>query len=142
MMQDVGNSQRAIWMGLITSLAAPFFASLIVVALTFTGPLADYLLPAQGGSPLGEIAVNVFAWSALPATAAALGLIPFVLQLGSYSWLQAAVAGVLGFAAGAIIFPLPDGGAPPVLAFLAGLIAIGMRMMLIRGGILLEPQGR
>ena len=90
----------------------------------------------EGEAPLGDVAINAFAWSSLPATVAALGLVPFVLQHGSYTWLQAAVAGVLGFAAGAIIFPLPDGGAPPVLAFLAGLVAIGMRAMLIYGGIL------
>jgi len=136
MMKDVSNTQRALWMVLITSLAAPFFAALIVVTLTLSGPLAAYVLPAQGGTPLGEIAVGAFAWSALPATVAALGLLPFVLQLGSYSWLQAAVAGVLGFTAGAIIFPLADGGAPPLLAFLAGIIAIGMRALLIAGGVL------
>jgi hypothetical protein len=137
MMKNVSNTQRALWMVLITSLAAPFFAALIVAALTLTGPVAAYVLPAQGGAPLGEIAVGAFAWSALPATVAALGLVPFVLQLGSFSWLQAAVAGVLGFAAGAIIFPLAEGGAPPLLAFLAGLVAIGMRALLIAGGVLL-----
>jgi hypothetical protein len=71
---------------------------------------------------------------------AALGLSPFVLQHGTYTWLHAAVAGVIGFAAGDIIFTLV-GGAPAVLAFLAGLLAIGMRAMLIAGGILREAPG-
>jgi hypothetical protein len=137
-MKDVSNGQRAVGMALITSLAAPFFASLIVVAIMLAGPFADYVLPPRGQAALGDIAISAFAWSSLPATVAALGLVPFVLQHGSYTWLQAAVAGVLGFAAGAIIFPLADGGAPPVLAFLAGLVAIGMRAMLIYGGILRE----
>jgi hypothetical protein len=137
-MKDVSNGQRALWMALITSLAAPFLASLIVVAISLAVPLADYILPPRGDTSLGEVAINAFAWSALPATVAALGLVPFVLQHGSYTWLQAAVAGVLGFAAGAIIFPLPDGGSPPVLAFLAGLLAIGMRAILVGGGILRE----
>jgi hypothetical protein len=138
MMKDVSNGQRALWMTLVTSLAAPFLASLIVVAIMLTGPLADYVLPPRGQAPLGDVAISAFAWSSLPATVAAFGLIPFVLQHGSYTWLQAAVAGVLGFVAGAIIFPLADGGAPPVLAFLAGLLAIVMRAMLIGGGVLRE----
>lgn len=136
-MRKVSNGQRALWMVLITSLAAPFFAGLIVVGLSFAGPVGVFLLPPQGGVPLGEVAVNAFAWSALPATVAGLGLTPFVLQHGSYTWLEAAVAGVLGFLAGAIIFPLGEGGSPPFLAFLAGLIIIGLRALLVAAGILL-----
>jgi hypothetical protein len=130
------NAQRALWMVLITSLAAPFFAGLIEVALSLLSPALDFLLPPRGGQTLGEAAVGAYAWVALPATVAALGLTPFVLQHGTYSWLQAAVAGVLSFGAGAIIFPFAAGGALPFLAFIAGLIAIGMRAMLIMGGIL------
>jgi len=95
-------------------------------------------LPRAAVPPPGEFAVDVFAWSALPATVAALGLTPFVLQQGTYSWLHAAVAGVLAFTAASIIFPFPNQAALPVLAFLAGLIAIGMRQLLITGRILLE----
>ena len=40
--------------------------------------------------------------------------------------------------AATIIFPIPAQGALPVLAFVAGLIAIGMRALLIGAGILLE----
>ena len=136
-MKNVSNSQRALWMVLITSLSAPFFAALLYMALSFVGPVKDLVLPPSGGEGFGEIAVNVFAWSAFPATVAALGLTPFVFQHGSYSWLHAAVAGVVAFGAGAIIFPFADGGALPFLAFLAGLLAIGVRTMLIAGGILL-----
>ena len=39
------------------------------------------------------------------------GLTPFVLQHGSYSWLQAAVAGVLGFASGRHHLSVRRGGA-------------------------------
>jgi hypothetical protein len=125
-------------MVLITSLAAPFFTSLVCVGLALARPLTEFLMPEAPAPALGEFAVDVFAWSALPATVAALGLTPFVLQRGTYSWLHAAVAGVLAFMAGAIIFPLPVQGALPFLAFLASLIAIGMRQLLITGGILLE----
>lgn len=137
-MNDVSNGQRALWMVLITSLAAPFFASLACIGLALARPLTEFLMPGAPTAPLGEFAVDVFAWSALPSTVAALGLTPFALQHGSYSWLHAAVAGVLAFMAGAIIFPFPAQGALPFLAFLAGLIAIGMRWLLITGGILLE----
>ncbi len=137
-MQDVSNSQRALWMVLITSLAAPFFASLLCVALALARPATDFLLPEATGTPIGVIAVDVFAWSALPATVAALGLTPFVLQHGTCTWLQSAIAGVLAFTAGAIIFPFADHGGLPMLAFVAGLLAVGMRAMLIRGGILLD----
>ena len=132
------NGQRALWMVLITSLAAPFFASLIAIALALARPMTDALMPEAPMPPLGEFAVDVFIWSALPATVAALGLTPFVLQRGTYSWLHAAVAGILAFMAGAIIFPFPSQAALPFLAFLAGLIAIGMRKLLMTGGILLD----
>jgi hypothetical protein len=136
----ISNMTRAIWMVLITSLAAPFFAGLLFVALQFAGSATDFLLPPRPGEAIGEVGVDAFVWSALPAAVAALGLTPFVLQTGSFTWLQAAVAGVLGFMAGAIIFPFSAGGALPFLAFLAGLVAIGMRGLLIAGGILRDPE--
>jgi hypothetical protein len=123
-------------MVLISSLAIPFFAGLIFVGLQFLGSAAEGLLPPHPGEAIGEVAVDAFVWSALPATVAALGLTPFVLQTGTYGWLHAAVAGVLAFMAGVIIFPFPAGGALPFLAFIAGLVAIGMRALLITGGIL------
>ena len=64
------------------------------------------------------------------------GLTPYVLESGTYGWLHAAVAGVLAFGASTIISPFGAGPMMPLLAFLAGLIAIGMRVMLIRGKIL------
>lgn len=138
--EKLSNGLRALWMVLITSLAVPFFAGLVFVALQFLGPVAEGLLPPHSGEAIGEVAIDSFVWSALPATVAALGLTPFVLQTGTYSWLHAAVAGVLAFMAGAIIFPFPAGGALPFLAFLAGLVAIGMRALLIAGGILRGPE--
>ena len=144
---SISHGQRTLWMVLATSLAAPFFASLIYVGLTalasVLGHYADLLLPSVGAEPLGEVAVDAFAWSALPATVAGLGLSPFVLEHGTYSWLQAAVAGVLGFAAGAIIFPFGSVGASLApLAFIAGLLAIAMRAVLISSGILLPAPKR
>lgn len=134
----ISNAMRALWMVLIISLAAPFFAGLIFVGLQFLAPATNFLLPPHSGEAIGDVAVDAFVWSALPATVAALGLTPFVLQNGTYPWLHAAVAGVLGFMAGVIIFPFHAGSAMPFLAFLAGLLAIGMRALLIAGGILRE----
>ena len=135
-MNDVTNGQRALWMVLITSLAAPFFASLADVALTLASPLFDFALPPRASKPLGEVAIGAFAWGALPATIGALALLPFVLQHGTYGWLHAAIAGVLAFAAALIVWPFAAEGAVPYLAFLAGLVAIVMRAVLIGGGIL------
>jgi hypothetical protein len=132
----ISNNFRALWMVLITSLAAPFFAGLVVIALEFMSPATNFLLPPRPGEAIGEVAVDALVWSALPAAVAAIGLTPFVLQHGTYSWLQAAVAGVLAFMAAAIIFPFVPGTALPFLAFLAGLVAIGMRALLIAGGVL------
>ena len=136
-MDHVSNVQRAMWMVLITSLAAPLFASLIDVALTLAGPMFDAALPPRNGRTVGEIALGAYAWAALPATLGALALTPYVLQTGTYGWLHAAVAGVLAFAASIVIWPIGAGGALTPLAFIAGLVGIAVRWMLIWGRILL-----
>ncbi|HET6390062.1 hypothetical protein [Hyphomicrobium sp.] len=124
---SLSNTQRAIWMVLISSLAVPFFAGVIDLGLMLLSPLTDAVLPARGSGGAGEAAAGAFVWSVLPAAVAALGLTPFVLQRGTYSWLEAAVAGVLGFMAAVIIFPFEPPSGVPFLAFTAGLIMIGMR---------------
>jgi hypothetical protein len=136
---DVSNGQRAFWMVLITSLAAPFFASLGAAVLGAAVALFDVSLPPPADKTLGETAVGAFIWSAFPATVAALALTPFVLQHGRYSWLAAAVAGVLAFTAASIIMPFGTTDIEPLMpifAFLAGLIAIIMRAVLIRAKVL------
>jgi hypothetical protein len=136
LMAKVTNRQRALWMVLVTSLAAPFFAALIVVGIALAGQLTGIeILPAREQA-LGEMGMMAFAWSALPATIAAIGLTPYVLDKGRYDWLHAAVAGVLAFGVSAVIAPFGGSPAMPLLAFLAGVIAIAMRAMLIAGGIL------
>lgn len=122
-------------MVLITSLAAPFFAGLIAVALSIIATIAGWQLGSAATQSPGETAIAAFAWSAIPATIAALGLTPYVLQSGTYSWLHAAVAGVLAFGVSTIIAPISAGPFMPLLAFIAGLIGVAMRAILIRGGI-------
>jgi hypothetical protein len=123
-------------MVLITSLAAPFFAGLIAVAASLAAHLAGLQLLPGAERPLGDVGLETFAWSAIPSTLGAIGLTPYVLENGTYGWLQAAVAGVLAFGASALIAPIAGGPLMPLLAFLAGLIALGMRVMLIRGSII------
>lgn len=135
-MSEITNTQRAFWMVLITSLAAPLAAALIEVALTLASPLFGFEFPASGQDQIGDIALKAFSWSAMPAAIGAIGLVPYVLQSGTYSWLHAAVAGVLAFGAGAIIAPIGAGPAMPLLAFLSGLIAVAVRAALIEGRIL------
>ncbi|MBK9079352.1 MAG: hypothetical protein WBP38_06695 [Hyphomicrobium sp.] len=135
-MNGITNRQRALWMVLITSLAAPFFAALIVVAVVVIGQVTGFEIMPARDQPLGETGLMAFAWSALPATIAAIGLTPYVLDKGGYDWLHAAVAGVLAFGASAVIAPFSAAPAMPFLAFLAGVIAIALRAMLIGGGIL------
>lgn len=136
-MAPVSNKQRALWMVLITSLAAPFFAGLVAVAVSLVAHAIGWVEIPGGAQSLGEAGIATFAWSAIPATIAALGLTPYVLQSGTYSWLHAAVAGVVAFGVSTIVAPIPTGPFVPMMAFLAGLIAVGMRAMLVRGGIVL-----
>ena len=121
---------------MITSLGAPLFAALVDLALTFAGSPFDGVLPSRMGKGIGEVAVDAFIWSALPATVAAVALVPYVLQQGTIGWLHAAVAGVVAFTAGAIIFPLDQPASLPVLSFIAGLVALIMRLVLISAGVL------
>ena len=80
-MNDVSNGQRALWMVLITSLAAPFFASLVCTGLALARPLTEFLMPEALTASLGEFAVGVFAWSALPSTVAALTPVTFCMPV-------------------------------------------------------------
>lgn len=136
-MDEISNTQRALWMVLITSLAAPFFAALIAVALALASPFLDFALPPRAEASLGEVALETFSWSAMPATIGALGLVPYVLDKGTYSWLQAAVAGVVAFGVCTLIAPIGAGPAMPFLAFQSGLIAVALRAILIEGRVLI-----
>ncbi|MGL4395400.1 MAG: hypothetical protein ACRCS9_02570 [Hyphomicrobium sp.] len=133
---NVSNGQRALWMVLITSLAAPFFAALTAVAMALVTRALGAGGLFGGADAIGDVAVAAFAWSALPATLAALGLALIVVRRATYSWLEAAVAGVLAFTLVFVILPFNAGGNVAPFAFLAGLIAILLRAMLIHGRIL------
>ena len=134
---DVSNGQRALWTFLFYTLCGPFFAALLYAAIMILAPLLNLgaLLPAAL-PPLGEAVTGVFIWSALPAALAALGLVLLVLKRGSFNWGEAAIAGVFGFAIAVVVFPPEHLAANTWLAFLAGVISLAVRHVLLASNIL------
>jgi hypothetical protein len=78
----------------------------------------------------------VFVWSAIPAAIAALALVVVVLLRGSFGWLEAAAAGIAGFMLAILASPGALGKGVPFFAFVAGLVAVGVRQILVAGRIL------
>jgi hypothetical protein len=135
-MKEISNGHRALWMVLITSLAVPFFAGLAAAALGIVHQILDLGILPIGDGTVGAFAARVFLLSSFPAAISAVALVPFVLQRGTYGWLHAAVAGVLSYGVAAVVFPASFTGFRPAVAFAAGLLAVGMRALLINAGIL------
>lgn len=135
-MKEISNGHRALWMVLTTSLAVPFFAGLAAAALGIVHQILDLDVLPIGDGTVGAFAARVFLWSSFPAALAALALVPFVLQAGAYSWLHAAVAGVIACGAAAIVFPTAFPSLMPAVAFAGGVAGVGMRVLLINAGIL------
>lgn len=135
---SIGNGQRAFWVFLGYTLVGPFFAALIYVIVALLAPLLKLsaLLPS-GLPPLGQAAIAIFVWSAVPAALAAVGLIPMVFRRGGFGPVIAAAAGVIAFAAGNALAPVPYQDYLPALAFAAGLVSVGVRSALLAGNIIL-----
>jgi hypothetical protein len=133
----MGNAQRALWTFLIYALVAPFFAALaviIVVAGAAAFGLADVLPGDQ--QPLGQAVIATFVWSGLPAVATGLVLAGVTLRSGGFGWMLAAAIAVIAFAGASLLLPFGLEDARPYLAFLAGLVAITVRAVLVRLGII------
>lgn len=133
----VTNAQRALWTFLIYALAAPFFAAVLVVAfvaLARAFGLTSFVPDSVPG--IGEAGVAVFVWSAIPAVLTALILGVVVWRTGALSWLAAAAIGVIAFAGAALLLPLELHDARPYLAFLAGVVSISVRQVLIQADII------
>lgn len=140
---QVGNGQRAFWTFLFYTLCGPFFAALaFALAVLLAPPLKLGPLLPTDLPPFGEAVAGVFVWAAVPAALAAIGLIPMVLRRGRFGWIEAAAAGVIGFAAGAALMPFDARGAMPVLAFAAGLVSLAVRHVLITANILVPTETR
>ncbi|MFN3622905.1 MAG: hypothetical protein ACK4TP_02490 [Hyphomicrobium sp.] len=132
----VSNAQRALWTFLIYALVAPFFAALAVAV--FVGIARVFSLPSlvpEKVPGIGEAALVVFVWSALPAVLTALVLAVVVWRTGSLSWIAAAAVAIIAFAGAAMLLPLELHDARPYLAFLAGLVSIAVRQVLIQADL-------
>lgn len=133
----VSNSQRALWTFLIYALAGPFFAALalvIVIASAWVFGLSS-LLPVEVSSP-GQAGLAAFVWSTGPALLTALILAVVVWRTGGFNWLVAVVVAVIAFAVAAMLLPLGLDHARPYLAFLAGVVSIVVRQVLIQADVI------
>lgn len=134
---DVSNGVRALWTFLFYTLAGPFLAGLLVVAALLLAPPFNLgnLLP-EPVPAAGDAAIATFIWSAIPAAIAALALVPLVMIRGTFGWLEAAAAGVLGFSLALFVSTMPPGSAVPFFAFVAGLVSVGLRQILVAANII------
>lgn len=134
----ISNAQRALWTFLMYALVAPFFAAIavafVVLFASAFGLVA--LLPGDVPIPLGSAALGSFVWSALPAVASGLVLALVVLRSGTFGWVLAAAIAVIAFAVFAVLLPGWLADARPYLAFLAGIVSLGVRQVLLAAEIL------
>ena len=143
-MHGLPNSQRALWTFLLYTLAGPYIGALAIALLMpigiGTGMLPQMDVPdAADMAPLvGRTAVAAFVWGALPADLTALGLLPLVLRNGSFGWIPAAVAGVLAFAVAIVLVGSPAPELTGHMSFLAGLVSLACRWVLMKAGVLKE----
>lgn len=133
----VTNAQRALWTFLIYALAAPFFAALAVTAgIAFAHGFGLPSLIPSAVTGIGEAGLAAFVWSALPAVVTALVLAIIVWRTGALPWIAAAAVAIIAFAGAALLLPLELHDARPYLAFLAGLVSIAVRQVLIQADII------
>lgn len=134
---EPSNLARAMWVFLGYMLVGPFFAGLAVAASLILFPALglERLLP-QPLPALGPAAVTAFIWSAIPAALAAFIVLPKVLRTGRFGWIEAAVGGVVGFAATAVVTGAVSRELLPWLSFLAGLVSIGVQRAMASGNVI------
>lgn len=141
-MDGMTNAQRALWTFLFYTLVGPFIGALLLsVAMPLAlvlGLLPDLAGLEAGGqvSFAGWAALYAYVWGAPVAALTALGLLPLVFRNGTFSWIAAAVAGVIAFGVTTVLAPLPVPGSAPYLAFLAGLVSVACWAVLSRMGVL------
>lgn len=140
---EITRPQRALWTFLLATLVAPaiaacvlFIASLAAGTFGFAPPNLQGLSGGALLSVAGERALTTYIWSAIPCALAGAGLAAVVMINGTFGWLSAAVTGVLAFAAVAIIGGGQITNHLTPLAALSGAVAIALRAVLVRGGIL------
>lgn len=133
----MSGAQRALWTFLMYTLVGPFFAAVFVaVVMAVAPPLGLGSLLPGNLPPVGAAAITTFLWSVIPALLVALALSPIAFRQDDVGWIVAAVAGAVAFAISTTLFPIGLEGARPYLAFLAGLISLAVRDVLVRAGVL------
>ena len=124
------------WTFLMYTLVGPFFAAVVVaLALALVPPLGLGALLPDNLPPPGVAAITTFVWAVIPAVLVALTLSPIALRQDNVGWIVVAVAGAVAFAISATLFPIGMEGARPYLTFLAGLISLAVRDVLVRAGV-------
>ena len=129
----MNNAQRSLWTFLFYTLAGPFLAVVVVLAGSIVLGLAG-LLPASAAA--GANALQAFVLGAFVAAIAGAGLAAITSLRGAFSWLEAAVAGVLGFMAVALGSGAIASSHLTALAFLSACVALACRAILVRIRIL------
>jgi hypothetical protein len=140
---EITNGQRALWVFVIASFLAPaiaaifiFLASMAAGLFGFGPPSLQGLAPARLAAIATERAILAYVWAVIPASLAGAGLAALVMLNGTVGWLAAAVAGVVAFAAMAAFAGGQIANHLTVLAALSGLVAVAIRAVLLRIGIL------
>ncbi len=116
---------------------APFFGAVVVTVGAFLAKSfgLSALVPEKL-PPLGSIAIGAYVWSVIPAVLTALAVAPIAFRNAQVGWIVVAVAGAISFAIASVLAPIEPESARPYLAFLAGLVAIGVREVLVRAGVI------
>lgn len=134
---EPSHRSRAMWVFLGYMLVGPFFAGLAVVVMLALAPLLGMQawLPADT-PPVGVAGVTAFVWAALPSAVAAAIIMPRVLRVGRFGWIEAGIAGVIGFSAVALFTDAVPRELFGGLAFAAGLVSAGVQKALESGGVI------
>ena len=132
----MSNGQRSLWTFLLFALIGPFAGAVVVVVGSTVLAQAGQLVPAE--TP-GDYAIRAFVLGTFVAAIVGAGLAALTSLRGGFGWLEASVAGVLGFMAVA----LGSGAIAPsfmtAFAFLSACVALLCRALLVRINIL--PSG-
>jgi hypothetical protein len=127
------NAQRALWTFLLYTLIGPFLAAVAVLVGSTAMGLSG-LLPATASA--AGYALQAFVLGAFIAAIGGAGLAALTSLRGGFGWLEAAIAGVLGFMAVALGSGAVASSHLTVLAFLAACVALACRAILVRIRIL------
>lgn len=118
---------RELWVFLFCTLVGPFMAAVVVLV---------YVAVLQSPAASGAVAIQAFVQGTFVAAIAGAGLAALTSARGTFGWLEAAVAGVLAVVVVALGSGAVAGGDRTAVAFLAALIAVACRALLIRIQIL------